>query len=115
MTPNELFAEFATGFPARRFTAGLLLAFIDLYIELGIPGTKAKSYEQVAALFPRQTVTNGGKRANTLILRKSDGSTLSLRPFYNAAERFFRADHKRFDYPLAHLMQLRHGATISIG
>jgi hypothetical protein len=43
--------------------------------------------------------TNGGKRANTLIVAKADSGTLSLRPFYNAAERFFRAEHKRFDYP----------------
>jgi hypothetical protein len=99
MTPNDLFAEFIAGFPARRFSAGLLMAFIDLYSELGIPGSEAQSYAQVVARFPRQTVTGGGKRANTLILARPDGKVLSLRPFYNAAERFFRAEHKRFDYP----------------
>jgi hypothetical protein len=35
MSPDELFAEFAAGFPARRFSAGLLMAFIDLYVALG--------------------------------------------------------------------------------
>lgn len=33
-----------------------------------------------------------------MILAK-DGGTSSLRPFYNAVERYFRAEHKRFDYP----------------
>ncbi|MGZ9158939.1 MAG: hypothetical protein ACXW36_08760 [Nitrospira sp.] len=37
-------------------------------------------------------------RANTLIVDMG-GTTVSLRPFYNAAERYYRAEHKRFDYP----------------
>ncbi|WP_304009337.1 hypothetical protein [Methyloversatilis discipulorum] len=99
MTPDKLFEEFTSGFPARKFSAGLLMAFIDLYTELGIPSTGAANYQGVIDLFPRQTTTSGGKRANTLIVARPDGSTLSLRPFYNAAERFFRAENKRFDYP----------------
>lgn len=99
MKPEALLKEFIAGFPARKFSAGLLIAFIDLYTELGIPDSGAKSYQDVITRFPRQATTNGGKRANTLILARNDGSTLSLRPFYNAAERFFRAEHKRFDYP----------------
>lgn len=99
MTPEDLFQEFVAGFPARKFSAGLLIAFIDLYTELGIPGNDAQNYQDVITRFPRQVTTNGGKRANTLIVARPDGSTLSLRPFYNAAERFFRAEHKRFDYP----------------
>lgn len=98
MTPNDLFKEFAAGFPARKFSAGLLMAFIDLYAELGVSGSGAKSLADVLTRFPRQTTTGAGKRANTLIVARS-GATLSLRPFYNAAERFFRAEHKRFDYP----------------
>lgn len=99
MTPIALFEEFSSGFPARKFSAGLLMAFIDLYVELGIPGAGFKSYQDVVDKFPRQTTTTGGKHANTLIVSRPDGSTLSLRRFYNAAERFFRAEHKRFDYP----------------
>jgi hypothetical protein len=75
------------------------MAFIDLYTELGVPGAGFDSYQDVITRFPRQVRTNAGKRANTLIVTKADGGTLSLRPFYNAAERFFRAEHKRFDYP----------------
>jgi hypothetical protein len=101
MTPNELFDDFKTGFPARKFTAGLLVALIDLIDALGVPGSGVESYDDLTKKFPRQMTTAGGKRANTLILMKPDGKTLSLRPFYNQAEKFYRAEHKRFDYPSA--------------
>jgi hypothetical protein len=98
VTPDELFEEFEAGFPERRFSAGLLIAFIDFYTALGVPALKIKTLDDVLAKFPRQNRTNVGRHANTLIVARGDG-TLSLRPFYNQAERFFRAEHKRFDYP----------------
>lgn len=98
MTPEDLFQEFESGFTARRFSAGLLMAFIDFYTELGTPKLKLKDCDALLEKFPRQEKTNAGKKANTLIVAR-DGKTLSLRPFYNGAERFFRAEHKRFDYP----------------
>lgn len=101
MTPDELFSDFERGFPARKFTAGLLVALIDFLTALDVPGKGIGSYDALVATFPRQTTTSGGKRANTLIVMKSDGKTLSLRGFYNAAERFYRAENKRFDYPSA--------------
>lgn len=99
MTPDDLFEQFRTGFPARKFSAGLLIAFVDLYLDLDIPGSAAEDFQGVVSLFPRQTVTAAGKQANTLIVSRTDGSTQSLRPFYNKIERFFRSDCKRFDYP----------------
>jgi len=98
MTPDAVYDEFVAGFAARKFSAGLLVAFIDLFTALGIPGAGLPDFGAVLARFPRQTLTAAGKRANTLIVAEG-GRTLSLRPFYNAAERFFRAEHKRFDYP----------------
>jgi hypothetical protein len=99
MTPAELFHEFEAGFARRKFSAGLLIAFIDFYKDLGVPGAGHPDLDQVLAAFPKQETTTAGHRANTLIVAKPDGATLSLRPFYNAAERFFRAEHHRFDYP----------------
>jgi hypothetical protein len=99
MTPDDLFAEFVRGFPARRFSAGLLIAFIDLLRELGAPALGAASFADVLARYPRQSLTAQGKRANTLIVALPGGATRSLRPYYNRAETFFRAEHKRFDYP----------------
>ncbi|MDY6945000.1 MAG: hypothetical protein SXG53_04720 [Pseudomonadota bacterium] len=98
MTPEQLLADFAAGFAARRFSAGLLIAFVDFFGELGTPSLRLADFDAFLARFPRQVVTNAGKRANTLIVARGE-TTLSLRPFYNAAERFFRAEHKRFDYP----------------
>lgn len=101
MTADELFVEFEKGFPARKFSAGLLVAFIDLMQSLETPGLGLKSFDDFLSRFPRQTMTSAGKRANTLIVQKGDGKTVSLRGFYNSAERFYRAEHKRFDYPSA--------------
>lgn len=100
MTPDELYSDFERGFAGRRFSAGLLMSFIDLFKELDVPNLEATGLDDVLAAYPRQEFRTPGKRANTLILaRPDDAGTLSLRPFYNAAERFFRAEHKRFDYP----------------
>lgn len=99
MTPDDLFAEFERGFPARKFSAGLLIAFIDLFRELDVPALAAKGFDDVLTRYPRQTVTAQGKRANTLFVAVPGGTTKSLRPYYNKAEAFFRAEHKRFDYP----------------
>lgn len=99
MTPDALYEEFVSGFAGRKFSAGLLIAFIDFYKALDVPSLEAKSYQDVIAAFPKQATTSTGARANTLIVARPDGATLSLRPFYNAVERYFRADEKRFDYP----------------
>lgn len=101
MTSDELFREFEAGFPRRKFTAGLLVAFIDFLTKLEVHTYSFSSFGEFLGTFTRQTVTAGGQRANTLIVKKPDGKTLSLRGFYNAAERYYRADHKRFDYPSA--------------
>lgn len=98
MTPDDLYAEFLAGFPARKFSAGLLVAFIDLFTSIGVPGAGMKSLADVLAKYPRQMTTAAGKRANTLIVTTGK-ATSSLRPFYNAVERYFRAENKRFDYP----------------
>lgn len=99
MTPDALFLEFEKGFPARKFSAGLLVAFIDLLLALDTPKLKLSTFDALLEKFPRQLQTSAGKRANTLIVSIGGSKTLSLRPYYNAVEQFFRADHKRFDYP----------------
>ncbi len=101
MTPEELLEDLKAGkkgFKARKFAAGLLLAFIDFLKHLDAFDGDYESLEALLDAFPRQTTTNAGKNANTLIVAV-EGGTASLRPFYNEAERIFRAEHKRFDYP----------------
>lgn len=100
MTPEALYKDFEAGFPKRKFSAGLLVAFIDFLTELGVPGKKFKSLDDFLVAHARQQTTAAGHHANTLIVdRGGDAGTLSLRPFYNKAEQFFRAEKKRFDYP----------------
>jgi hypothetical protein len=98
VTPDELYEEFVEGFPGRKFSAGLLIAFIDFLTAIGVPGAGMTSLQDVLVTYPRQFTRPGGKPANTLIVA-FERRTLSIRPFYNAAERFFRAEQKRFDYP----------------
>ncbi len=99
MTTDDLYNQFIDGFARRKFSAGLLVSFINLFLELDVPSLNASKFDEVLSAYPRQKFRSPGKHANTLVVSLSDGRTLSLRPFYNTAERFFRAEHKRFDYP----------------
>lgn len=100
MNVDQLFQHFEKGFPKRKFSAGLLIAFIDFLKDLKIPGQKFADLDAVLKKYPRRETTAAGHHANTLIVdRGGTAGTVSLRPFYNAAEQFFRAEKKRFDYP----------------
>ena len=100
MNPDKLFDDFVAGFPARKFSAGLLVAFIDMLLALDSPSSHFADFEAFLAAHPQEFVTAASKHANTLIVRNPAGGTTSrLRPFYNAIERYFRAENKRFDYP----------------
>ncbi len=99
MTVEQLFEEFTSGFPRRKFTAGLLVALIDMMLHLNVPEAQYASLDDFYADHPRQMTFGAGKLANTLIVAIGDGKTVSLRNFYDAAERYFRAEQKRFDYP----------------
>ena len=99
MTPDELYIDFTSSFQRRKFTAGLLIAFIDFLSFLETPALKISSFHDFLGRFKRQERTAAGARANTLIVDRGGGRTLSIRPFYNKAEHYFRAEHKRFDYP----------------
>jgi len=103
MTPLELLNDFKQEFARRKFVGGLLLAFIRFFRELGALGVGFKDLDAFLQDHPQQNTTASGATANTLIVsamsRGAKGKTVSLRPFYNEAERFFRAEKKRFDYP----------------
>ena len=98
MDRNDLLNDFRNQFKRRKFVGGLLIAFIDFLNALDVDAVGVTSFDTLLERFPRRTETAGGKTANTLILQTGD-NTRSLRPFYNAAETFFRAEQKRFDYP----------------
>ena len=85
MRSESVFEEFAAGFPARKFSAGLLIAFIDLYTELGIPDSGIQSFAELVARFPCQTTTGSGKRANTLIVEKNSSLAERIDTFLKLA------------------------------
>jgi hypothetical protein len=100
MTPDQLFARVVKEFQRRKFAAGLAMSFIDLLSHLKVPGQGLSSFAQVLKSHRRHETLPGGGHANTLVLEETPGGkTISLRPFYNEVERFFRAEKKRFDYP----------------
>lgn len=44
MTPDVLYKDFEAGFTKRKFSAGLLVAFIDFLSELGATGRKFETW-----------------------------------------------------------------------
>jgi len=99
VTPDDIYDEVTNGFSNRKYAAGLAVAFIDFLRELGLPRSSIRNFDDFLTAFPRREFRSAGKPANTLIVDLPGGQTLSLRPAYNAIDRFFRATHKRFDYP----------------
>ncbi|GIL38031.1 hypothetical protein [Roseiterribacter gracilis] len=95
---DDLLADLSAQFRRRKFSAGVLVALIDMVDALGLPSSEIQDLDAFFAHYPRQTKT-GEKVLNTLIVATGNGNTLSLRGFYDAAERLFRAEHHRFDYP----------------
>jgi hypothetical protein len=99
MKPQTIYDELVGGFQNRKFSAGLLVAFIDMLSSLGVAGAGFSGFSDFLKTYPRREFRSEGKRANTLIVGIASGKTVGLRPFYNTVETFFRARHKRFDYP----------------
>jgi hypothetical protein len=96
-TVGELFEAFKAGFKARKFSAGLLIAFIDLFQHLETPKLGMKGWNDFVRRFPPLDSNRRGA-ANTLTVQHK-GSQITLRRFYDPVETFFRAEHHRMDYP----------------
>lgn len=99
MTPDQIYDDCVAAFVNRKFAAGLLVAFIDFFRKLDTPSLNLRGFDEFLTHFSRQETTAAGGTANTLIVATGNNKTLSIRPSYNAIENFFRAEHKRFDFP----------------
>ena len=116
MNVDQLFEDFEKGFPKRKFSAGLLIAFIDFLKDLKIPGQKFTSLDDMLVKYPRQQTTAAGQHANVLIVaRGGNAGTVSLRPFYNEAERFFGPIKSVSIIQTAPLTLPRHGPITAVG
>jgi len=105
VTPDDIYDEMVGVFRAhnararRRFLPGLLVSFIKLIQSVRPANTTFADLADFYCTFPRQTnVTNGGL-ANTLIIARGVGQTLSIRPFYEEFQSWVRSGNKRLDYP----------------
>lgn len=99
VTPDEIFEAFQEDFQQRQYVGGLLPALIDFVLALELPSSEVDSLDDLFEQFPQQHRTRQDLQANTLIVEQSDGSHLSIRPFYNDVETYFRADEHRHDFP----------------
>ncbi len=103
MTPQQILDEMTANFAGgkrRKFLPGLLIAFIHFLKALNATGGRYKNLAEFYAAHPLQSQTSAGLSANTLIVKSGTG-TLSIRPFYNNIESWFRSEQQRFDYPSA--------------
>lgn len=105
LSADDVFAEMSAGVLQpkqklrRRFLPGLLVAFIDLIRTVRSINRTYDSLASFYADFPRQEKTGEGGTANTLIVARPDGTTLSIRPAYQRFEYWARGKNNRFDYP----------------
>lgn len=104
MTVDELLAGFRSDFARRKFAAGVLIAFVRFFRELGVYGAGYADFDAFLAAFPLSPVSPRGGDANTLTVEvavkgQASPQLVSIRPAYNAAEDFFRIESSRFDYP----------------
>lgn len=101
MTTDEILSEVRSEFRQRKFAAGLAMAFIDFLNGIGALGRNLKSYEEFLKAYPRRETTVGGGRANTLIVQLPDGTSKSIRSFYDRVQELVRSVHHRLDFPSA--------------
>jgi hypothetical protein len=101
MTTDEILNEVQSEFRQRKFAAGLALAFIDFLNGIDALGRDLKGYDGFLKAFPRREQTERGTRANTLIVQLPDGSTKSIRFFYDRVQELIRSTHHRLDFPSA--------------
>jgi hypothetical protein len=87
LSPKEVLADVKNEFRSRKFAAGLCIATIDLFLKLGVPSLKARTFQDVLMKYPRQEHLASGQKANTLVLQIRKGELISLRPFYNNVEK----------------------------
>ena len=101
MTVDEIFEQVRTEFRHRKFAAGLAIAFIDFLAAINALDRGFRGYEALLKAFPRRERTERGTRANTLILELPDGTTKSIRYFYDRVQELIRSTHQRLDFPSA--------------
>lgn len=99
MQPKQVYDEFVAGFSKRKFSAGLLVTFIDFLRYLDVGNSNFEDLNDFSKCFPIRSENKNGSKTNQLLVDIGDGETLGIRSFYNDVQAFIRAEKKRFDYP----------------
>jgi len=101
VTASGILEQVRNEFKRRKFAAGLAMAFIDFLDAIGALDSGLSDYTAFLSRFPRRELTERGGKANTLIVQLPDGTTKSIRQFYDRVQTEIRSDHFRLDYPSA--------------
>lgn len=101
MSAAEILDQVRTEFKRRKFAAGLAIAFIDFLETIGALDAGLKDYQAFLIRYPRRDRTERGGKANTLIVELPDGTTKSIRYFYDRVQNEIRSENFRLDYPSA--------------
>lgn len=101
MSLDDVFQAVEREFQRRKFAAGLAITFVDFLTAIGAIGRGLRNYQDFLGQYPRQLSDARGRTLNTLSVALPDGSTKSIRSFYDAVQRELRATHHRLDYPSA--------------
>lgn len=103
MTPDQVFGEMKAEFlngrgrgKPRKYVGGLLPAFCDFLLELGVPGRGYTSLDDLFRDFPQITE---GVSTLTVKFESSSSKQKTIRPAYEAVHRYYIHDNKRLDYP----------------
>jgi hypothetical protein len=96
-TAEEVIASFSEQFPSRNFILGLLFAFIgvveDLLAQAGSEGSSTALQD-----YPPEQLLPNGRRRNALYVNGPEHG-ISLRTYYDKAERLILYDLRRYGYP----------------
>jgi len=95
---DAVLASFNEQRTRRNFLPGLVLAMIALVEAVLDHEAKASEPGGIEA-FERQLMDSRGRHVNTLNVTLDDGSTVRLRPLYNAAQHVIVHELRRYDFP----------------
>ncbi|WP_304270957.1 hypothetical protein [Brevundimonas naejangsanensis] len=94
----ELFEKFLERYSRAKYSAGLLMAFIDILEAAGIPDGQYQSLDELEKDYPRKKEDRHGRPLRQLVLMKN-GSEYAIRAAYDKILRYFVFEKHRVGYP----------------
>lgn len=95
---DTLFAKFVERFKRAKYSAGLLMSFIDILEDAKVPGGRYDTLEELGADYPRKLLDNKGEPLRQLVIT-SGGKEFGIRRAYDKIVHYFVFDQHRVGYP----------------